>query len=187
MNCYFILQNALLNPLKQDDVQVDENGIVVSGGGTSLDEVSNTLSILSGQGSLKIVHWGTMVITAIFIIAVLLMILSIIFKVGQWQKTAQTTMLWSFAGMLLMRAIPIVILSFQSDTDIDQAFSTLIPALSQLTVFIGIAGIVLSLLFRFAYKLIEHPEYHRWSKNAMNVSVMMILFAIVSPFIFGIM
>ena len=49
--------------------------------------------------------------------------------------------------------------------DVDEAFSTALIAISQITLFIALTALMLSLLFRFAYKLIKHPEYHRWSKT----------------------
>ncbi|SPU40735.1 double stranded beta helix domain-containing protein [Lysinibacillus capsici] len=115
------------------------------------------------------------------------MIMSIIFKNGQWQKWGQSTMLWSFLAMLALRAIPLTILSVRSGMDVNEAFTALISSLTQIAIFLGVIGVLLSLLFKFAYKLIEHPEYHRWSKNVLNVSIIMMFFAMIGPFVFGIL
>ncbi|MCM3389980.1 hypothetical protein M3649_17820 [Ureibacillus chungkukjangi] len=181
------LLSTMFLPSNDQDVDVNEKGEILTNSGTSREEVSNSLIELGSTGALKAMDWGVNAITIVFIVGVIMMIMAIIFKVGQWQKFAQTTMLWSFISMLLLRAIPITILSFRSDADVDQAFSAALAALCQVAIFVGVTGILLSFLFRFGYKLIEHPEYHRWSKNILNVSVIMIFFALVGPFLFGIM
>lgn len=182
-----LLLNISVPPVNPNDIHVNENGQIIQENGTDGQSVINTLMDLGTQGTLKFVDWGTSGITIVFVAAVIMMIMAIIFKVGQWQKFAQTTMLWSFIAMLFMRAIPITILSFQSDADVDQAVNSALTALSHITIFIGMTGILLSFLFKFAFKLIEHPDYHRWSKNLIGVSILMIFFSVLSPYVFGIM
>lgn len=178
----------LLNvfPINPSTGNLDENHMIVQDG-NAFDEVVNDLFDLGGKATEKIFTWGINVITIVFLCAVIMMIMSILFKNGQWQKFAQTTMLWTFLSMVMLRAVPTIILSFRSEGDVDDAFSTALLAISQITIFIGLIALMLSLLFRLAHKLIEHPEYHRWSKNTLNVSLMMILFALIGPYIFGIM
>lgn len=179
----FLIMNALPAPSTGN---FDENHLIIPNE-NGLDSFVNTANELGAKGIEKVFTWGINAITIIFLCAVIMMILAILFRNGQWQKFAQTTMLWTFLSMLLLRAIPIVILSFRSEMDVDEAFSTALIAISQITLFIALTALMLSLLFRFAYKLIKHPEYHRWSKNTLNVSVMMAIFAIVGPYIFAIM
>ncbi|MDD1505322.1 hypothetical protein PVA17_21615 [Lysinibacillus sp. CNPSo 3705] len=178
------LLNAL--PLKPPPGNFDENHMVVADEQT-FDGVLDNLFAVGAKATEKIFTWGINAITIMFLCAVIMMIMAIIFKNGQWQKFAQTLMLWTFLGMLSLRAVPMIILSFRSEGDVDDAFSTVLLAISQMTIFIGLIALMLSLLFRLAHKLIAHPEYHRWSKNTLNVSLMMILFALIGPFIFGIM
>ena len=173
-------------PLKPSSGNFDENHMIVADE-NSFSEVVTSLQDLGAKSTEKIFTWGINCITIIFLCAVIMMIMAILFKNGQWQKFAQTTMLWTFLGMLAIRAVPIVILSFRSENDVDVAFSTALIAISQFTIFIGLTALMLSLLFRLAYKLIEHPEYHRWSKNTLNVSIMMIFFALIGPYLFGLM
>ena len=162
---------------------VDENGDFITNG----SDLSSTLDKLKTESSFLTVDvWdvGLKIITIFFILGVLLMIMSIIFKNGQWQKWAQGTMLVSFVAMIFIRGIPIVILSFKSKMDVHEAFDGLLIVLEQVTIFMGITGLFLGLLFRLAYKLIEHPEYHRWSKNVIGISAAMMFFSIFGPMIF---
>ena len=131
-------------------------------------------------------NWGVIIITALFVIGTLVMILSILFRNGQWQKYAQGTMFISFVVMLVLRGMPILLLSIKSSKDIDILLHDLISALSNAAIFLGITSIFVSLLFRFGYRLIEHPEFHRWSKNLLSVSILMMIFSIVIPIIFPI-
>lgn len=131
--------------------------------------------------------WGINIITGIFVVGTLVMIMSVLFKNGQWQKYAQGTMFISFLVMLLMRGLPILILSIRNTHDIDVLLQDALMSLSYAAVFLGIISISVSLLFRFGYKLIEHPEFHRWYRNLISVSVLMVLLAIVIPILFPIL
>lgn len=131
-----------------------------------------------------IYSWGVSIITALFIIGTVVMIASIIFKNGQWQQYGQRTMLFSFVGMLLMRGMPILILSIQNSNDFDSLLNKVIDVLSYSTIYIGFVGIAVSFLFRFGHKLIEHPDFHRWSRHLLSVSIIMIMFAIIVPYVF---
>ncbi|MGE7843637.1 hypothetical protein ACQKNX_23010 [Lysinibacillus sp. NPDC093712] len=181
------MKMLLLNILPQPPTgNFDENNMLIPDE-NSLDGLYSNLTELGAKGTEKVFSWGISAITILFLCAVIMMIMAILFRNGQWQKFAQTTMLWSFLSMIAIRAIPIVVLSFRSELDVDDAFSTALIAISQITIFIGLTALMLSLLFRFAYKLIEHPEYHRWSKNTLNISIMMIFFALIGPYIFAMM
>lgn len=182
------LAHSMLKPINPNEIQVDnEGGIINSGQSTSNEDIFNTVNTLVEQGTPAALDWGTKGITVIFIAAVLLMIMAIIFKNGQWQKFAQSSMLWSFIAMMVIRAIPLTILSIQGGMDVDDAFNTMIAGLTQLSLFLGVTGIMLSFLFRFIHKLIKHPEYHRWSKNVFSMSLLMMLFALVGPLLFSVL
>ncbi|MFJ7890387.1 hypothetical protein ACIQYL_20205 [Lysinibacillus xylanilyticus] len=184
---YLLLNAAQLNPGKFLKDPTNKDGQIIVDENNQLDGLLDKISSNSGINTLSIMDWGIKAITVMFILGVLLMIMAIIFKNGQWQKWGQSTMLWSFIAMLGIRAIPLTILSVKSGMDVNEAFTALISSLSQMAIFLGVIGLLLSLLFKFAFRLIEHPEYHRWSKNVLNVSLLMMLFATIGPFVFGIL
>lgn len=128
--------------------------------------------------------WGITIITALFVIGAVVMILSMIFKNGQWQKYGQGTMFISFVVMLVLRGMPIIFLSVRSSADIDSLLNSSLTVLSSSAVILGLIGIAVSFLFKFGYRLIDHPDFHRWARNLMSVSIMMMLFAIVIPILF---
>lgn len=139
-----------------------------------------------GQLASPLYSWGIKIITITFVLATVVMILSALFKNGQWQKYAQTAITMSFVSLLVLRGLPILILSVRHTDDIDLLFQDALSMLGFSVIFLCLISFAVSFLFSFGYKLIEHPEFHRWSKTLRSVSVMMLLFAIVIPWLFPI-
>lgn len=125
--------------------------------------------------------WGIDIITITFLLGTIVMILSIMFKNGQWQKYAQSTMLITFIVMLLMRGVPIIVLSINSPDDIDMMLLSGVNVLGAIAIFIAAISLPISLLFKFGYHLIEHPKYHRWSRNLLSVAALMTALALIIP------
>lgn len=128
--------------------------------------------------------WGITIITAAFIIGTIIMILSLITKNGQWQKFGQNTMFFSFIVLLLLRGLPVIILSIQSMKDITLMLDAFISALSQTSVYIGMIGIGVSMLFLYGFKLIGHPNFYRWSRALVAGSSIMIALSLIVPILF---
>ncbi|WP_028393900.1 hypothetical protein [Bacillus cihuensis] len=161
--------------------EMDENKKIESTTSDSLFQ-----GLLSDFGGLvkPLYGWGIDLVTALFVIGTVVMIMSILFRNGQWQKYAQGTMFISFIVMLTLRGLPIIILSLKTAKDIDVLISDSVSTLSFVAVFLGLISISVSFLFRFGYKLIEHPEFHKWSKNLISVSILMMALALTIPFLF---
>src|SRR4051812_31603839 len=104
---YLMSADSLLELIKEqeaENVDNDTNEMITTG--TSLDESLANLKSAAGTLTFDIMHWGGMVISMLFILGVLMMILSILFRNGQWQKWGQGTMLVSFVSLLAIRGIP---------------------------------------------------------------------------------
>ena len=128
--------------------------------------------------------WGIKVITIIFVIAALVMVLSAIFKNGQWQKYSQSTMFFSFISLLFLRGLPIIALSIKSSVDVDVALATSLVILATGIFYLCGISAGISDVFNTGYRLIAHPEFHRWSKNLRGVAALMFIFAFVIPWLF---
>lgn len=128
--------------------------------------------------------WAVDLFTVLFVIGTIVMILSIAFKNGQWQKYAQGTMMITFIIMLLMRGLPIIVLSINSTHDIDSLFIGGVSLLSSIAIMIAVMSIGISADFKFNYHMIEHPKYHRWSRNLFSVAILMTVLSILVPWIF---
>lgn len=129
--------------------------------------------------------WAIVIITIIFITGSFVMLLSVLFKNGQWQKFSQLLMAFSFISILTLRGMPLIILSIKDpSTDIDYLLQGVTHYISAAVIYAAVVGIVLSFLFRFGYKLIKHPEFHRWSRTLRSISILMVVFSFIIPWIF---
>lgn len=145
--------------------------------------LDNIYSDVSGLGT-PLYGWAIDLFTILFVVGTLVMILSIAFKNGQWQKYAQGTMLTSFVILLLMRGLPIIMLSMNTKEDIDILFAAGVAFLSATTIMMAVMSVGISADFKFNYHLIEHPKYNRWSKNLFYVAILMTFLAVLVPWFF---
>lgn len=138
-----------------------------------------------GQSSLVPAYgWGITIITSTFVIGALMMILSALFKNGQWQKFGQNSMFFSFITLLLMRGLPILILSIRNTNDIDLLLHEFIITLSHSAIYLGVISIAASGLFKFGHNLVGHPEFYRRSRTLVMVSVIIVGLSLAIPKIF---
>lgn len=138
-----------------------------------------------GQSSIVPAYsWGIIIITSTFVVGALMMILSALFKNGQWQKFGQNSMFWSFITLLLMRGMPILILSIRNTNDVDLLLQEFIITLSYSAIYLGVISIAASGLFKMGHKLIGHPEFYRRSRTLVMVSVIMVALSLGIPKIF---
>lgn len=155
-------------------------GQTVESSDSFLDGIYSSMSGLASP----LYGWAIDIFTVMFVIGTIVMIMSIAFKNGQWQKYAQGTMLITFVIMLLMRGLPIILLSINSTEDVDILFTAGVSLLSAVAIMIAAMSMGISADFKFNYHMIEHPKYHRWSRNLFGVAVLMTFLAILVPWIF---
>ncbi|MFE7064515.1 hypothetical protein ACFVAD_20480 [Sutcliffiella sp. NPDC057660] len=126
---------------------------------------------------------GMNVISIFFIVAVIGYSMSLLFKNGQWMKWSAGVMMSSLLVILVLRGGPIL---FYSTTviGVPALIKDIINFLTTTGVFIAIGMLLTSLLFRFTYKLIKHPDYHRWSRRLMVGSVLVAILSTTVPIIF---
>lgn len=164
----------------QNPQQHNENGDT---GQSWMDELIQ----VGASGAMHIFDWGILAINVLFLAGIIGMIMAMIFKNGQWQKYSQLTMFWSLATMLILRGVPMIIFSTQTGADVDNTFDTFVIAMSMLSIMFGFSGILTSILFKIFNHFIDHPEFYRWSKNSLNVSIVMMIFALSAPTIFALL
>lgn len=171
----------------------DDNGLVkgqntdIHNGELTTNGLSNFVNGTAMETAIKSLQWAVDIISIIFVVGVIAMIFSIIFKHGQWQKYAQSTLLWTFFSLIILKALPFIIFSLQNFNDVDNLFDSALIMTQQAAIYIGVIGISLSLLFKFSHKLIKHPEFFKWQKTSRNMSIIMISFSIIGPFVFSLL
>lgn len=126
---------------------------------------------------------GMNVITIIFIVAVIGYAMALLFKNGQWMKWSAGIMLSSLVVILLLRGGPIL---FYSTTvmGVPTLIKDIMSFLTATGVFIAVGMLLTSLLFRFNYKLLRHPDYHRWSRRLLVGSILVATLSTVIPVVF---
>ncbi|PMC34987.1 hypothetical protein CJ195_20995 [Bacillus sp. UMB0899] len=126
---------------------------------------------------------GMKFITVIFLIAVVALALSLIFKNGQWTKWSTGVMVTSLLIILFFRGGPIIVLTMDA-IGITLFASDLLNFATSVGIYVAVGMILVSLLFRLFYKLINHPDYFRWSKRLMIGSVIIAVLSLVIPVVF---
>jgi hypothetical protein len=133
------------------------------------------------EGAMPIVYGtGMTLITIVFVVAVIVLVMAMIFKNGQWTKWSTGVMITTLIFILFLRGLPI--LFFSSDAI---GWTVIIDDGLRLAVSIGIyvslTMLLVGLLFRLNYKLINHKEYLRWSKRLYVGSVLTAVLITVMP------
>lgn len=130
---------------------------------------------------IQMINTGANVLAITFLVSFLIMILAATFKQGQWKKYAQGTALFTLIGMICLRAFPFTILAIPTLTQADAFIDLILLILLQSILFVALIGIAVGLLFRFGYKLIEHPDFYKSYRTVTTVSIVVVIFSIIVP------
>lgn len=126
---------------------------------------------------------GMKFITIMFIIAVVGLALSLVFKNGQWTKWSSGVMTTTLLIILVFRGGPIIMLTTDA-IGITLFASDVLNFATSVGLYVAIGMTLVSLLMRLFYKLINHPDYFRWSKRLMIGSVIIAILSLVMPVVF---
>lgn len=118
-----------------------------------------------------------------FLFGVLTMGYSKVTKTGHVMKRSASTMIWAPAAYFIIKLV--VILVFSIDKNTIQLFSDTIYVLQYSGFYVSIGLILVGLLFHLFYKLIQHPEFMRWSKRLWSASAVIVLAVILVPALLG--
>ncbi|MFK4011511.1 hypothetical protein [Bacillus cereus] len=127
---------------------------------------------------------GVNIFSISFILGVIVMVLALITKNGQWMKWATGSMIFSFVSMMAMRLS--VYFLFSSDVfsfmNIFTDFLDLFKSTALIfTPFMLIAGIRL----RRIHESTKQPEYYRWSNRVITGSCLLCMLAVLAPWLFA--
>lgn len=126
---------------------------------------------------------GMKFITIMFIIAVVGLALSLIFKNGQWTKWSSGVMTTTLLIILIFRGGPIIMLTTDA-IGITLFASDVLNFATSVGIYVAVGMALVSLLMRLFYKFINHPDYFRWSKRLMIGSVIIAVLSLVMPVVF---
>ena len=198
--CTLILMILLLMPLQaaQASVKVDFNksngndlsssfqeGLNNRAKKTEKDDSFGSSIIQKIEGMYAPAFKGGVNIFSIsFVLGVIVMVMALITKNGQWMKWATGSMIFSFISMMSLRLS--VYFLFSSDVfsfmNIFTDFLDLFKATALIfTPFMLIAGIRL----RKIHESTKQPEYYRWSNRVITGSCLLCMLAVLAPWLFA--
>ncbi|KAA6449287.1 hypothetical protein F8161_19740 [Bacillus cereus] len=127
---------------------------------------------------------GVNIFSILFVLGVIVMVMALITKNGQWMKWATGSMIFSFVSMMSLRLG--VYFLFSSDVvsfmNIFTDFLDLFKATALIfTPFMLIAGIRL----RRIHESTKQPEYYRWSNRVITGSCFLCMLAVLAPWLFA--
>ncbi|WP_237982356.1 hypothetical protein [Bacillus thuringiensis] len=127
---------------------------------------------------------GVNIFSILFVLGVIVMVMALITKNGQWMKWATGSMICSFVSMMSLRLS--VYFFFSSDVfsfmNIFTDFLDLFKATALIfTPFMLIAGIRL----RRIHESTKQPEYYRWSNRVITGSCLLSMLAVLAPWLFA--
>lgn len=123
---------------------------------------------------------GMTIITIIFVVSVCIMALSIVFKNGQWTKWSTGVMVLTLMIVLILRGG--VILLFSSDkVGITTLFTDTLELVKKIGIYAALVMVLVGVLMRYNHILINHPDYHRWSKRLIIGSIIILVLATLMP------
>jgi len=124
------------------------------------------------------------VFTIMFLAGVVRMGYSIITKTGQIMKGSTGLLIWVPITFFFIRVF--ILILFTTDSNgVTLLASDIIDLIRITGYFTAIGMVLIGLVLFLFFKLIEHPEYGRWSKRLWVTSALLTLLITVTPYVLG--
>lgn len=162
--------------------------------GTSMfdvkDNFSNTLQDTTQTMNDSTAVWSAIIpalFTILFIYFLIRLAYGLVTKVGSTLKAATWGIISIPVIFIFLRVTGIFILGERNLIKADSHLESIVSLLSSTVYYVAIALVLIGLLFRFGYKLINHPAYGRWSNRLFLFSVLsIILSSVIKPVLYNI-
>ncbi|QCJ45405.1 hypothetical protein FAY30_25985 (plasmid) [Bacillus sp. S3] len=122
--------------------------------------------------------------TVMFLTGVVRMGYSIVTKTGQIMKGSTGILIWVPLSFFFIR-IFILILFTTDSKNVTLLASDIINLIRTTGYFTSVGMTLIGLVLFLFFKLIEHPEYGRWSKRLWGTAALLTLLATVMPYVLG--
>lgn len=122
--------------------------------------------------------------TIMFLAGVVRMGYSIVTKTGQIMKGSTGLLIWVPITFFFIRVLILIIFTTDSN-GVTLLASDIINLIRTTGYFTAIGMVLIGLVLFLFFKLIEHPEYGRWSKRLWVTSALLTLLITVMPFVLG--
>jgi hypothetical protein len=122
--------------------------------------------------------------TIMFLTGVVRMGYSIITKTGQVMRFSTGILIWVPVTFFIIRLM-IIIMFTTNVNDVTLLASDVISLIKSTGYYTSLGMTLIGLVFFFFYKLIEHPEFGRWSKRLWVSAALLTLMITIMPFVLG--
>jgi hypothetical protein len=124
------------------------------------------------------------IFTVMFLTGVVRMGYSIITKTGQVMKGSTGILIWVPVTFFFIRIL-ILILFTTDSKNVTLLASDIINLIKTTGYFTSVGMVLMGLVLFLFYKLIEHPEYGRWSKRLWITAALLTVLTTVTPWVLG--
>lgn len=124
------------------------------------------------------------IFTIMFLAGIVRMGYSIVTKTGQVMKGSTGLLIWVPITFFFIRVLILIIFTTDSN-NVTLLASDIINLIRTAGYFTSIGMVLVGLILFLFYKLIEHPEYGRWSKRLWMTAALLTLLTTVMPFVLG--
>lgn len=124
------------------------------------------------------------IFTVMFLAGVVRMGYSIVTKTGQIMKGSTGILIWVPVTFFFIRIL-ILILFTTDSKNVTLLASDIISLVRTTGYFTSVGMVLIGLVLFLFYKLIEHPEFGRWSKRLWVTAALLSLLATVMPYVLG--
>lgn len=129
---------------------------------------------------------GIEILTIVFIASIISLTIASIMRNGQWTKWGTAAMFFSFLSLLLLKLIPIMVLT-KTTSEITLLASKGIILLQETSLYLSIFVLIVGFVLKAAHKVYRHPDYYRWSKSLFFGGTIMLVLSFAAPVIFQVM
>ncbi|MEI2358390.1 hypothetical protein [Mesobacillus zeae] len=124
------------------------------------------------------------IFTIMFLTGVVRMGYSIVTKTGQVMKFSTGLLIWVPIAFFFIRVL-IIILFTTNSNNVTLLASDIIDLIKTTGYFTSVGMVLIGLVLMLFYKLIEHPEFGRWSKRLWVTASLLTLLITIMPFVLG--
>lgn len=155
-----------------------------NGSGTSFNEQVNTWSSQLNSTAPTISFIMNAIFTIMFLFGVVRMGYAMITKTGQDMKNSMGIMIWVPIAVFSIRLL-LLFMFTTTGKNVTLLANDIISLIQYIGYYLSIGMVLVGLLLFLFHRLINHPEFGRWSKRLWAMSGTLVLLVTVMPFVLG--
>ncbi|MFT9493860.1 MULTISPECIES: hypothetical protein [Bacillota] len=152
-------------------------------GGSFNDQISTWTDGINGLAP-TISFMFSALFTIMFLTGVVRMGYSIVTKTGQVMKFSTGILIWVPITFFFIRIL-IILMFTTNEKNVTLLASDIINLIKATGYYSSVGMVLIGLVLFMFYRLIEHPEYGRWSKRLWVSAALLTVLTTIMPFVLG--